>query len=371
MDWEAEGLLEGLEDEEGRAARRELLDHLHEEGVSVDELRQAVEEDRLVLLPVERFLAGDAGYTQRELAEESGFELEQLSAFRQSLGLAVPDPDARVFTEEDLATAKDASALAQAGFPLEETLDVTRVLGTGMARYAEALRTLFAQTMIKPGDSEIELARRLADTAGELMPLSSRMLDHVFLLHMRQLLRNDYISLAERTSGKVSDTSETTVAFADLVGFTELGESVGVEELSGLAGRLARMAGGVVEPPVRVVKQIGDAVMLVSSDAPAAVETCLALIECAEAEEDFPPLRAGVAYGPAVNRWGDWFGSTVNVASRLTGRARPGAVLATQAVHKAAEDRFDWSVAGEKRLKGLQKPIKTFRPRPRGSKEGD
>ena len=97
-------------------------------------------------------------------------------------------------------------------------------------------------------------------------------------------------------------------------------------------------------------------------------QTCLALIERAEGEEDFPPLRAGVAFGPAVNRWGDWFGSTVNVASRLTGRARSGAVLVTEPVREAAEDRFDWSAAGEKKLKGLQKPIKTFRPRPRGTK---
>jgi adenylate cyclase len=188
---------------------------------------------------------------------------------------------------------------------------------------------------------------------------------------MRQLLRNDYISLAERTSGKVTDAAETAIAFADLVGFTELGESVGVEELSGLAGRLARIANSVVEPPVRVVKQIGDAVMLVSPEVPAVIETCLALIERAEAEDDFPPLRAGVAYGPAVNRWGDWFGSTVNVASRLTGRARPGAVLVTEPVREAAEDAFDWSAAGEKKLKGLQKPIRTFRPRPLGSKEAE
>jgi adenylate cyclase len=281
----------------------------------------------------------------------------------------VPDADATVFTKEDLETANDAASLADVGFPFEDTLEVTRVLGLGMSRYAEALRVLFAQTFIKRGDNEADLARRLAQAAGELMPLSSRMLDHVFLLHMRQLVRNDYIGLAERTSGQVSDTSETAVAFADLVGFTELGESVGVEELGGLAGRLAQIAGEVVEPPVRVAKQIGDAVMLVSQDVCATVETCLALIERAEAEEDFPPLRAGVAYGPVVNRWGDWFGSTVNVASRLTTRARAGAVLTTEPVREAAEDRFDWSAAGEKKLKGLNKPLTTFRPRPRGSKE--
>src|SRR4051794_16764521 len=371
MDWEAEGLLEGLEDDAARDARRQLLDHLHEEGCEVDDLRAAVKEDRLVLLPVERLLAGEVKYSPRAIAKEAGLELDQLAAYRQALGLAVTDPDAEVFTEEDLETARDAASLAEVGFPFDDTLEVTRVLGLGMARYAEAPRVLFAQTFIEPGDSEVELARRLAEAAGELMPLSSRMLDHAFLLHMRQLLRSDYIGLAERTAGRVSDTDDTTIAFADLVGFTELGESVGVEELGGLAGRLAKIAGEVVEPPVRVVKQIGDAVMLVSTDVAATLETCLALIDRAEAEEDFPPLRAGVAYGPAVNRWGDWFGSTVNVASRLTARARPGAVLATQAVHDAAEDRFDWSPAGDKRLKGLNKPLKTYRPRPRGAKRED
>jgi adenylate cyclase len=123
---------------------------------------------------------------------------------------------------------------------------------------------------------------------------------------------------------------------------------------------------------VRVVKQIGDAVMFVSPDAEAAVSTCLELIARAEAEENFPPLRAGVAFGPAINRWGDWFGSTVNVASRLTGRARPGAVLVSDTVkERAGDDTFAWSEAGEKKLKGLNKPLKTYRPRRRSEAEAE
>ena len=375
MDWDAEGLLDGLEDEESREARIELLDYLHGEGCSAGELRQAVEEDRLVLLPVERLLAGDKRYSQRQISEESGFEFDALSDYRRALGLVVPDPDAEVLGAADLATAKDAAALAEAGFPVEDTLEVTRVLGRGMVRYAEALRTLFAQTLLEPGDSELDLARRLQSSAEELLPLSSRMLDHVFLLHMQQLLRNDVLGNAERSSGKLSDTTETAIAFADLVGFTELGETVDVEELGGLAGRLSKLASDVVEQPVRVVKQIGDAVMFVSPDAAAAVATCLEIVERAEGEDDFPPLRAGVAYGPAVNRWGDWFGSTVNVASRLTARARPGAVLVSEAVkEQAGDEAFAWSAAGEKKLKGLNKPLSTYRarkPSSRGQAGGD
>ncbi len=365
MDWEAEGLLDGLEDEESRAARAELLDHLHdEEGCALEELRQAVEEDRLVLLPVERLLAGDKRYSQRQIAEQVGLELDHLRQYRQALGLAVLDPDAEMLGEADLEGAKDTAAIAAAGFSTEDTLEVTRVLGRGMVRYAEALRTLFAQTFLEPGDSELELARRLQSQAEELLPLSSRLLDNVFLLHMQQLLRNDVIGIAERTAGKPRDTTETAVAFADLVGFTELGETVDVEELGGLAGRLSKLASEVVEPPVRVVKQIGDAVMFVSPDAAAAVATCLEIVERGEGEDDFPPLRAGVAYGAAVNRWGDWFGSPVNVASRLTGRARPGAVLVSEAVkEQAGDDAFAWSSAGEKKLKGLNKPLMTYRPR--------
>ena len=364
MDWEAEGLLDGLDDEGPRKGRIELLEYLHDEGCSVEELRTAVAEDRLVLLPVERLLAGGESYSQRQIVEATGLDLEQLREFRRALGLATPDPDAEVLGAADLEGAKDTAAIVEAGFSTEETLEVTRVLGREMARFAEALRVLFAQTFLEPGDSEVELARRLQKAAEDLLPLSSRLLDHVFLLHMQQLLRNDVLGIAERTAGKLSDTTETAIAFADLVGFTELGESVDVEELGGLAGRLTRLASDVVEQPVRVVKQIGDAIMLVSPDAAAAVATCLELIERAEGEDGFPPLRAGVAYGSAVNRWGDWFGSTVNVASRLTARARPGAVLASEAVkEQAGDDAFAWSSAGEKKLKGLNKPLMTYRPR--------
>ena len=114
---------------------------------------------------------------------------------------------------------------------------------------------------------------------------------------------------------------------------------------------------------MRVVKVIGDAVMLVSPEPERMVATTLDLVEAAERDDALPELRAGVAYGPAVNRWGDWFGSTVNVASRLTSRARPGSVLTTEEVRDAVADGFNWSSAGPKRLKGISEPVKTYRVR--------
>src|SRR5215218_4062303 len=122
MDWEAEGLLEGLEDDH-RTGRIELLDHLHGEGCELDELKQAVAEDRLVLLPVERLLAGDKAYSQRQIADDAGLELDHLRRYRQALGLAVPDPDAEVLGNADLEGAKDTVAIAAAGFSTEDTLE--------------------------------------------------------------------------------------------------------------------------------------------------------------------------------------------------------------------------------------------------------
>ena len=154
-----------------------------------------------------------------------------------------------------------------------------------------------------------------------------------------------------------------TVAFADLVGFTALGETVQLEELTGVAGRLTALAEDAASGPVHVVKQIGDAVMLVSPDVDAMIDALLGMVDAADADDEFPSLRAGVAYGPAINRWGDWYGPTVNVASRLTERARPASVLATQAVRERSGNGFAWSTAGPKRLKGLSSPLSTFRVR--------
>ena len=88
----------------------------------------------------------------------------------------------------------------------------------------------------------------------------------------------------------------------------------------------------------------------------------MGLVEGSEGQDGLPAIRAGVAYGPAVNRWGDWYGSTVNVASRLTTRARPSSVLATEAVRDAAA-AYEWSYAVEKKLKGLMTPLRTYRAR--------
>ena len=112
------------------------------------------------------------------------------------------------------------------------------MLGQGMARYAEATRALVAHTFIEPGLDEYELAHRYRAVAEQLMPLAGPWLEHVFALHLQQVLRSDALTQEQRRAGKLDDTQQAVIAFADLVGFTALGESVPVEELGSVAGRL-------------------------------------------------------------------------------------------------------------------------------------
>jgi adenylate cyclase len=360
MDWEAEGLLDDIAGDDARVARRALLDRLHADGVPLDELRRAVAEQRLPLLPVERLLSSEGRYTAREIAQESGLDLDWFQAQRRALGLAVPDPDERVYGPADLESARLGSQYRDVGLPDDEAMEAQRVLGRGMARYAEAVRTLVGQTFLEAGTDEEKLATRLESVAKILMPLAGPWLEYVFSLHMREALRQEVVTAEQLATGRLGQGRDCAFAFADLVGFTELGETIPSEELGSVAERLSRLAEDVVEPPAKIVKEIGDAVMLVAPEPAALVETALRLVE---GGEGLPAIRAGVAYGPAVNRWGDWYGSTVNLASRLTERARPASVLTTEAVRDAVADGYVWSFAGEKRLKGLSAPIKTYRAR--------
>lgn len=364
IDFEAEGLLSGVEGE-AREARRELLTQLAGEGVPLEELREAVTEGRLTLLPVERALAGGSPrYTPREVAEISGVDLDLLQRATAALGVPYPDPDMRSLTEADVEEARRVKAFMDAGLPEDGILQVARTIGMGTSRIAEANRELVVRTLMQPGDTERDLALRFAAAAEHMLPLIGPTLVYALQAHMLEQVRRDVIGAADLASGEVGGTVEIAVCFADLVGFTKLGEQIATEELGLVAGRLDELATAVAEPPVRLVKLIGDAAMLVSPDAEAMLEAALRMVEAADEEGDeFPSLRAGVAYGSALVQAGDYYGRPVNLASRITAIARPGSVLVDEAAKDAAGAGLPYSYAGERRLKGFDSRVKLYRAR--------
>jgi adenylate cyclase len=364
IDFEAEGLLDGVEGE-ARKARLDLLESLAADGVPLEELREAVAAGRLTLLPVERALAGPGPrYTLREVAENAEIDVDLLQRFTAALGVPAPDPDERRGTEADVEAARRIKVFRDAGLPEEGMLQVARTIGMGTSRIAEANRELIVRTLMRPGDTERDLALRFAGAAEYMLPLIGPTLVYALQVHLLEQVRRDVIGAADLASGEIGGTVEIAVCFADLVEFTKLGEEIAVEELGLVAGRLEEMATAVAEPPVRLVKTIGDAAMLVSTEVEPMLEAALRLVEAADREgSEFPRLRAGIAYGSALAQAGDYYGRPVNMASRITGIAKPGSVLLDSAAKEAAGEGFAYSFAGERRLKGFDHRTKLFRAR--------
>jgi adenylate cyclase len=361
MDFAQAGLLDGLTGSE-REQREQLLTRLVEDGFSLDELRKAVQENRLALLPVDEVLGG--AYSADEIEERTDLPAGMMARIRRLHGLPEPRPGDKVFSEEDIEAARSTKMFLDAGFSEERIIEITRVLGEGMGRLATTIIAAFAQTFLQKGDNEEEVALRFAVLAEQLTPATAPILVAAFNAHLREAVSRAMLGRAELESGDAVGSQELAVCFADLVGFTRLGNQVELLELGTVAGRLAELAASMTEGPVRLIKTIGDAAMFVSPEPGSLVAVALNLVEAFEREQ-LPSLRAGIASGPALVRAGDYYGHSVNLASRVTAVARPGSVLCTQEVRDAAPDNYDCSPAGRYRLKGVPGQTPLFRARRR------
>src|SRR5262245_37464316 len=366
IDFDAEGLLGDL-DGRAREARLALLQDLAGQGVPLEELRRAVEEDRLVLLPVERvFEDGREQYTATEIAERAGLELEFLVRLLQALGAPIPPENSRVYGEADLEAAKRAKLFLDAGLPEKGLLETSRIIGISMANLSDANVDLVGEVFTEPGVDERELALRYAAAAKTMAPLLGETLLHAYRIHLRERIRQAVISEAELAAGRVSGTDEMTIAFADLVGFTSLGESLEIEEIGDLTGKLFELASDAARSPVRLVKMIGDAAMFSSPESEPLLDAVVGLVDSTESD-DIPPLRAGIARGQVLGRGGDWYGRPVNLAARITNFARPESVVVDQSVKDSipsnGERPFDFSFAGKRKFKGIQGEVAVHRVR--------
>ncbi|MCB0937927.1 MAG: adenylate/guanylate cyclase domain-containing protein [Mycobacterium sp.] len=363
-DIEASGLLDGLTGE-ARAERAELIPYLLDLGITVEEIKASFAP---MLLPARRVLGDDGTHlSAREISERTGLDVDQLMRFQRASGLpVVEDPDAAVFMRPDGDPAVHIKRFLELGIDADQMLSIVRLLAEGLSHAAEVMRYTAVATTLKPGATELEMAKGSQALVSAAAPLLGPMIQDMLMLQLRHAMETESINANERAAGApLPGARMVAVAFADLVGFTRLGEEVPPEQLEQLANRLAEAAREVAVKPVRFIKTIGDAVMLVSVEAAPLLEAMLALVETIDSDEALPQLRAGVSYGAAVSRAGDWFGSPVNLASRVTGVARPASVLVTEAARDQIgdDDRFSWSFAKARHLKGIKDDVKLFRAR--------
>lgn len=266
-------------------------------------------------------LGGRPRYTREQAATEAGLPVDEANQIWNALGFASLPDDEVAFTETDVEALRQAAGLMELGLVDRESLrSVTRMVGQSMARLADWQSRLVLETVAN--DPEVLGEGSLADFVGRLVPVLERVHAHVW--------RRQLAASAQRLLSGEGDSSEgpQTVGFADLAGYTSLSRQLTVNELSLILEEFESLASDLIaEHRGRVIKTIGDEVMFAVESPVAAASLSLALQELVDNSETLPRLRIGLALGEVLDRYGDLYGPVVNIASRLTGLARPGSVL--------------------------------------------
>jgi adenylate cyclase len=347
-------------------AHARIVSRLRERGHSLEELRQASETGRLAFGYMDGLFPTPDGpvYTLEEAAEETGLEPALLERMWTALGFSPASLES--ITEDDIQLLRYSAAVLTAGFPLVAFLQLIRVYGQALAQIADAEVRLFHlyvhEPLIRDGVPGLAMAEEMEDLARELLPLASPIMDHLHQRFLQHFIEQDVVGHLE---SDVEDLDlgrlRVTVAFADLAGYTRLTEEAGEEEAVDLVERFVEAVEVTLPDDARVVKTIGDEVMVVGSDASALIDWAVGFQEL---QTERPLPRIGVHSGAALYRDGDYYGRSVNLAARVAARAAGGEVLATREVVEQAGRHLEFERIGEVRLKGFTQATELFVARP-------
>ncbi len=300
-------------------------------GCTEEEIDRAVDDDVVDLLMVDRLLV-PAGrrLTQAQVAEQTDIPIELARRFWRALGFLDVGDDDPVFTEMDIEAVRLFQAMVAMDLvDLDTAVQMARVIGSSMARIAEAEAAPGTAPILMPSGDSILDADQFARQADASLSAMARLLEYVWRRHLQAATRR---SMMLRSRGSAAGTSPTTaVGFADMVGYTMLSQHLSDEELAAVVSRFEGLAHDtVVALGGRVVKMIGDEVMFVVQTATSAAEIGLSLAETYSDDELLSDVRVGLAIGPVLVQDGDFYGAVVNLASRLVGVANPGTVLVSE-----------------------------------------
>ena len=334
-----------------RAVDDDLRELLGDRGATDDEIERAEAEGWLPLLALDRVLVpGRPCYDIDDLAAAAQTDVATARALWRALGFADVPPGLAVFTDDDataLRLAVERVDDSSGGSTLERQV---RALSAALARLAAVEAELIAElveTTTGQGLDPATTARVVIDQFD--WPTFARLLDHVHRVQLRA-------ALWRRLVRAVMGEGFLAVGFSDLAGYTELSEHLDGRALDALLSRFEEVAyDTVAEHGARVVKTIGDEVMYVGL-ADQVVEAALDLDERVRRDEILPAVRTGLAAGPLLARDGDYFGPVVNLASRLTEAAEPGAVLASVSLHDLLSDQpgLAWRLRRGQPVRGME-----------------
>jgi adenylate cyclase len=347
-------------------AHARIAARLRDRGHSLDQIRRASAEGRLAYGYVEDlFPPSPAGRELAEVAEATGLEESLIERLWTSIGF--PADDLERLTDDDVQALRYIASVLASGFPLVAFLQLTRVYGQAIARIAEAEVRLFHiyvhEPLMQQEVPELQMAEEMEHLARDLLPLASPIMDFVHQRYLQHFVGQDMVGHMELEMDQDGDglgRLRVAIAFCDLAGYTRYTEEEGEEQALSYVERFIDVVDETLPEDARIVKSIGDEVMIVGYDVATLTEWAVGFQSLFD---DRPPARIGVHTGATIYRDGDFFGRDVNLASRVVARARGGEVLVTEVVEDAIEDggNLDFEVIGQVKLKGFDEPQQLYR----------
>ena len=375
--WASSKLIPGMSGKKGEpwtpaaTAHARVVARLRERGHGLDEIREATKQGRLAYGFLEDMFAAEPELRSiDETAEATGLEPALIERFWTSLGL--PSEGLERLTDEDVRALQYTSSVLATGFPLVALLQLMRVYGQALTQIADAEVRLFHlyvhEPLIRAGVPGMQMAEEMEGLARDLLPLASPLMDYIHQRFLQHYLEQDVVGHMELELDEGDDLGrvKVVIAFCDLAGYTRYTEEEGEEEALSFVERFVEAVTDTLPDDARVIKTIGDEVMIVGQDVQALTDWAVGFQHLFR---ERPEPRIGIHYGATLYRDGDYFGREVNLASRVVARARGGEVLVTDAVVErvAESEHLAFDGVGQVKLKGFTEPVQLCRATMPGS----
>ena len=335
--------------------RLELLRYLHEKGAGLDDMVASLRGGSLTAAASDRLLVAVRTMTREDVADRLGLSVDQIDRAWLSLGLPPAPREGPAFSEGDLLMLS-AFALGVALLGFEGTLQFTRVMGSSLARIADAAVTGFLVNVEGPLVDEHTPPAALARASyegTELLTSLPQIFGEIFRHHAALATMR---TRATRDASRGYAEFTLSVGFLDLVGYTAWSRELSATDLARAVNDFEESSSDLVtERGARVVKNIGDAVMFVAVDPATACEIALDLRDFVDKHPVLTRVRGAVATGPLLSRDGDYFGPTVNLAARAVKLAPPGGVVVDRPV-----DGFTTEPMGPQSLRGIDDAVELY-----------
>jgi adenylate cyclase len=360
--WVREGVVPEYEGAWTPAAlgKARLIRRLRDRGYTLAQIRHATEEGRLAFGRIlELFDVGGETYTRRQAVRRTGVDAASVDRVAASLGIAPGEP----LDEVAMQVLGYVSAAIKAGLPQEAMQQLTRVYAQSISQIADAevrlVHLYVHEPLMRSGGSAEEMADAMLTVAEGLLPISTPLLEQLHRRMLMHFIDQDVVGHMEAELSSAEDVGRmrVAIAFADLAGYTQLTETRGDLHALAVVDRFLASVVSTLPDDARVIKTIGDEVMVVGPD-PAALAVWATRLGGLVSE---PGPRAAVHYGYAQYREGDYFGREVNLAARVQAQSGAGEVLVTRPVVEASGSVLHFEPLPEVRLRGFSEPTELFR----------